>query len=373
MAELEQLPAVDGPDARHQRAASAGSAGAGTGGGAVALGEREEQVLQGDRLRGHRPNQRPGLHQGLGQDAGGGLVGGERDPPVIRAHIGDPGLGPAYRQRPVVVGGLEPVSGPGTALELRYLPLVDDPSRAHDRDPVADVLHLGQQMAGQQHGHAVLGQTPDQQPHVPHAGGIEAGRRFVEQQQLGIAQQCRGDPQALAHAMRVAADAVTLAAGQLHGLQRLIDPVARAPAVVGGEHLQVAPRVEVRIEGRRLDEAGDPLQRLHALDRVATEQAHRALGRPDQPQHHPQRRRLAGAVGAQIAVHVAGSDRQVDAPDGGQLAVALDQPAHLNRRRRGVDRSRRRAAGRVIRGRAHRVKARAAWSAAYGMTEPITV
>ena len=44
--------------------------------------------------------------------------------------------------------------------------------------------------------------------HVAHAGRVEAGRRLVEQQQLRLAQQRRGDAEPLAHAVRVAADAI---------------------------------------------------------------------------------------------------------------------------------------------------------------------
>ena len=43
------------------------------------------------------------------------------------------------------------------------------------------------------------------------------------------------------------------------------------------------------------------------------------------------RRRLAGAVGAQQPEHLAAGDRDVDPADGLVLAVALGQAAHLDR------------------------------------------
>jgi hypothetical protein len=79
----------------------------------------------------------------------------------------------------------------------------------------------------------------------------------------------------------------------------------------------------------------------------------RALVGPDQAEQHPQRRRLAGAVGPEVAVDVARADREVDVVDGRDLAVALDQSAGLDRR-------------------GHH-SPRAAFSAATGGTEPSTV
>ena len=52
------------------------------------------------------------------------------------------------------------------------------------------------------------GETADQQAHVAHPARVEAGRGLVEDQQARAAQQRRGDAEALAHAVRVAADAV---------------------------------------------------------------------------------------------------------------------------------------------------------------------
>ena len=294
----------------------------------------------------------------------------------------DPRLDTAHRQRALVVGGLQPVARAGSALERGDLALVDDPALAHDRHPVAHVLHLGEQMAGEQHGHALVGEAADEQAHVAHARRVEPGRGLVEQQQLGITQERGGDPQPLAHAVRVTAHPVALAAGQLHRVQRLVDPLGRAAAVVGGQHLQVLAGVEVGVEGRGLDEAGHPLERPHARHRVAPEEPHRPLGRPDEPEHHPQRRRLARAVGPEVAVDVPGLHGQVDPAHGGELPVALDQPAHLDRRRGGWGQIRTgrltpcRTLSRVVGVRGHgadAVSARAAVSAAYGATEPSTV
>ena len=106
--------------------------------------------------------------------------------------------------------------------------------------------------------------------------------------------------------------------------------VRRAVAVERRAQLEVAPAGQVRVEARRLDEARDAVERRHAGLRVAAEQPHAARGRADEAEHHPQRRRLAGAVGPEVAEDVAGQHGEVDAVDRDELAVALDEAADLD-------------------------------------------
>ena len=90
-------------------------------------------------------------------------------------------------------------------------------------------------------------------------------------------------------------------------------------AVERGHQLEVLAAAQVRVEARRLDEAGDAVERARALDAAGRGRtaSRAALVGPDQPEQHPQRRRLAGAVGPEVAVDVAGADRQVDVVDRG--------------------------------------------------------
>ena len=129
-----------------------------------------------------------------------------------------------------------------------------------------------------------------------------------------------------------------------------------AVAVERRAQVEVAPAGEVRVEARRLDEARHAVERGHAGLRVAPEEPHAALAGADEPQHHPQRRRLAGAVGAEVAEDVAGKHGEVDAGDRHQVAVALDEAADLD--------------GWRLR---HCHSPRAAASAAVGGTEPATM
>ena len=124
----------------------------------------------------------------------------------------------------------------------------------------------------------------DERAHVAHARGIEPGGRLVEQEQARVAEERGRDPEPLAHAVRVAADPVPGPVSQLDDVEHLVDAVLRAEAVVVGEQAQVLAAGEVRVEARRLDEAGDSLERLAdaLLDRVAAEELDRASGGADQ-------------------------------------------------------------------------------------------
>ena len=49
-----------------------------------------------------------------------------------------------------------------------------------------------------------------------HAFWVEAVRRFIENQQLGVAEQCGGKAEALPHAHRISADPAPRRPGQAH-------------------------------------------------------------------------------------------------------------------------------------------------------------
>ena len=273
-----------------------------------------------------------------------------------RRGVLDAGLRRAHGERARVVGRAQVVDGARRVAQLGERALVDDAACAHDRNAVAQLLDLGEQVAGQHHGHPFAGQAPHELAHVAHAGGIEAGRRLVEEHEPGRAQERSCDPQALAHPVRIAADAVLRAIAQLDDVEDLVDAARGAVAVQRRAQVEVAPAGQVRVEARRLDEARDPVERGHARLRVAPEQAHAALGRSDEPEHHAQRRGLPRAVGPEIAEDVAGEHREVDAVDRHELPVALDQTADLDRSDVG-----------------HGQRPRAAASAAVGGTDPATV
>jgi hypothetical protein len=120
-------------------------------------------------------------------------------------------------------------------------------------------------------------------------------------------------PEPLLHAQGVALVAVVGALAQVDDLEALLDTGVRN-ARRAREQPQVAPTRERREEQRRLDERPDRAHdvrqpRRHGL----AEQPEVAGVGADEAEEHPDRRRLAGTVGAEEPVHPAGGDVQVQA------------------------------------------------------------
>ena len=101
------------------------------------------------------------------------------------------------------------------------------------------------------------------------AGRVEAVRGLVQDQQLGVGQQAAGDAEPLAHAERVAADAVVGALAQADPLERRVDPAVRLGLARRGDDLEVLAAGQERVEARLLDDRPDPGQRGGALARAS--------------------------------------------------------------------------------------------------------
>jgi hypothetical protein len=88
------------------------------------------------------------------------------------------------------------------------------------------------------------------------AGGVQAVRRLVEDAQLRVGQQCRGDAEPLLHAERVGAHEVVGTVAQLDHREYLGD--ARViDAAKAREYLKVASTRKGRIERGSLDQRAD--------------------------------------------------------------------------------------------------------------------
>ncbi len=84
--------------------------------------------------------------------------------------------------------GEDAVTGRGAG--GRDVPFVED------REPVGQFLRLLQVVRGQHHGRAAVAQRAHQLPGVPAPFGVQAGRRLVEEEDLGAAEQREGQVQA---------------------------------------------------------------------------------------------------------------------------------------------------------------------------------
>ena len=213
------------------------------------------------------------------------------------------------------------------ARELRGGAVPHDPALADHRVGVAHLLQLADLVAGQQHRDALVGELAHQRGDGAGARGVKAARGLVEQQQPRRAQQRGGDAQPLAHPGGVAAHPAAGAARSrpTRSSASSMGP-ARHVAVELGQQREVGcgPTGRDRSSAprrtrRRRSSAADPGPPSGAQQRDRA-----GVGR-DQPEQQPQQRRLAGAVGAQQAVDLAGLHHEVQPVDRGRRLEALDQ------------------------------------------------
>jgi transcription termination factor NusA len=116
-------------------------------------------------------------------------------------------------------------------------------SVVNDEDVVADGLDFREQVAGEQHG-AIAAEFVDEVSGVDDLFWVEPGSGFVEDQHRGVADQRRGEPDALALPLGEFADAAPLVSVETDEFE---DPArlgaSSGPASVShrGEHLQHLP------------------------------------------------------------------------------------------------------------------------------------
>ena len=73
------------------------------------------------------------------------------------------------------------------------MPRGDDLAAGDDRDPVGEALRLVHVVGGEEDGLAEVAQAGDHLPGLAPRRGVEAGRRLVEEEQLGVADQRQAD------------------------------------------------------------------------------------------------------------------------------------------------------------------------------------
>jgi hypothetical protein len=123
--------------------------------------------------------------------------------------------------------------------------------------PVAGLLDLGEQVAGDEHGGALVGQAAQQVADLDDPGRVQPVGRLVQHQQRRVGQQRGGDAEALLHAQRVGAVGVVGPVGQPDQLQHLLD-LGAGVAAEHGQDVEVAAGGQGRVERRPLDHRPDP-------------------------------------------------------------------------------------------------------------------
>ena len=293
----------------------------------LVAGQLEEALLEARALRCQFVDREAELAGELA-DLLAGEAGDEQRPVVAL----DPAAALAQRRRqPLAVGGAHPRGDDAARRELLQRRLRDQLAVADHDQLVGDLVNLGEDVAGDEHGPALGRLCPQQIAQPAHPLRVEAVGRLVEDQDPRLAEQRRGQRQPLPHPQRVALHPPLGGAGQLDHLQHLVDPPWRDPPR-RRQSPQVVAAAAAGVEGGRLERGADRLQRrVHRHRRRALDQ-HRAAARPQQPEQRPHRRRLAGPVRPEEAGHLPGLDREGEIVHGQGAAVALAQVADLQRR-----------------------------------------
>ena len=171
-------------------------------------------------------------------------------------------------------------------------------------------------------------------------GGVEAGRRLVEQHQLGVGGERPGDADQLALAVAEVGRERVGEVVETEHRQRPVDLLVVGLLVVAGPHHVAEERVPPRSLGGRQQVVADRqvLEQLERLERAAQPEVGAAVGRlageVDAVERHRaaadvgeagdgvDERRLAGTVRADQPDELARLDVEVDVLVGVQAAVA---------------------------------------------------
>ena len=206
----------------------------------------------------------------------------------------------------------------------------DDLAVAHDRHPVGQVLGLVHEVGGEEDRLAELAQRADRRPGLTAGGRVEAGRRLVEEDQLGLADQRQREVEPPALAAGQLLGPLVALLGQLDELDHLVD--AAAAHVVAAVHLDQLGDGQVA-SARRTAAARCPTcsrsSRGPPAGSMPSTRASPPVAGPVALEDLDGRR-LAGPVRAEQAEHLAARDLEADAAHRLDLAVGLAQVAHLD-------------------------------------------
>ncbi len=237
--------------------------------------------------------------------------------------------------RGIGAGELPGPFGHGRAQSLRSV-AAQDPAPVHDGDPVAS-LCLVHVRCPRHQGEPAAEQVVENLPELSARDGVDPGGRLVEQQQLGLVNERAAQMQLLLHAARELRRATFAEGREAAPRQKLrLARLARTGrhAVEVGEEVQVLGDREGSVESEALRDVADArAQTLRFPGHVAPEHRGAAARGFQQRGQDLQQGRLAGAVGADEAEHLAWTYLEVDAVDGDELPEASGELTGLDDRR----------------------------------------
>ncbi|MBB5780639.1 hypothetical protein HD596_007395 [Nonomuraea jabiensis] len=236
----------------------------------------------------------------------------------------DPGGAQPYREIAGVRGADEHGRQGAGRDDVGQRRVRDEPALADDHEVVGGELHLGHEVAGDEHRPPLGGQRAHEPTHPAHPVRVEPVDGFVEHQHLRIPQQRRRDAEPLAHAERQRPGPLACRRGHADRLQHLVHAPPR-DAVGAGQSHQVRVAAAARVQRAGVEERADRAQRVadpvvrHAADQRG------AGGGPVEAEDQAHRGRFPGPVRAEEPGHRARSQLQCQVVDRRAVAVPLAQ------------------------------------------------
>ncbi len=201
---------------------------------------------------------------------------------------------------------------------------LDQETLADDPHPVGGLLHLGEDVGGEEDRRPVGHRLAEDAEERLLDERVQARRRLVEQEQLGAVLEGDDEGDLLLVALAVLlelARRVEVEALDEAGLVGGVDAAAQV-----GEVLQVLAARQAVVEGELAGQVADPPVDRHRVGaRRDAEHPGRPRGRPDQVEEGPDRRRLAGAVRPQEPEDLPLGNGEIDLDDPAVAAVALGE------------------------------------------------
>ncbi len=226
-------------------------------------------------------------------------------------------------------GDLDAVRAP--LAQLLGTHLLQEPAVRQEGVNGGHLLQLRQMVARHHHGDALLTvEAQEQGAHLHDAAGVEAARRLVQDEHLGLADERHRQAQTLLHAHgQVLARAVPRV-GKAHLLEHPAGRVLAGHALLDAAALQVPLHAQVRVEARLLDYAADarPLA-LELSGRVLAEEPDLAHRGERQAAEELEQGGLPRAVVAHQAEHLPAPHGHAHVVERGEAAVALGEPPCL--------------------------------------------
>ena len=175
-------------------------------------------------------------------------------------------------------------------------------------------------------------------PEVAAGRGIDAGRGFIEKQEIGPVKHAGPEGHALLPAAGERACQLLRAAGQAELLKRLFHGASPVRDLKEPRHeIQVFPDGEIFPEGEALGHVADVPAYLHAvLHNIPAEACPCARVRSEQAAHHAYAGGLAAAVGAEEAVDLAAFHGHGHVIHHRFLPEPFGQAVHVDGGRRGL-------------------------------------